>query len=186
MEPEGSSPHSQVPATCPYLQPALSSQYPHILLEVRSFLCEHLVTIYFYGEQLLAPRPTPKLEDHHLSAVRHCLFNIFVSILPYLRPFFHPQPEDAPYRGDREPLITERICTVCFNEEIFAFWGTRKHHRSRPPAFPYPEQDSYFILFFRLRLVLPILPFPTGLPTKTLNASPFFTNVLRSPPITLT
>jgi hypothetical protein len=30
----------------------------------------------FYGEELLAPRPTYKMEDHHLSAVRDCLFNI--------------------------------------------------------------------------------------------------------------
>ena len=29
----------------------------------------------FYGEELLSPRPTPKLEDHPLSAVRDCLFN---------------------------------------------------------------------------------------------------------------
>jgi hypothetical protein len=29
----------------------------------------------FDGEKLLAPRPTPKLEDHNLSAVRDCLFN---------------------------------------------------------------------------------------------------------------
>jgi len=28
MELEGSLPHSQVPATCPYLEPALSSPYP--------------------------------------------------------------------------------------------------------------------------------------------------------------
>ena len=28
MEPEGSLPHSQVPATCPYPQPARSSPYP--------------------------------------------------------------------------------------------------------------------------------------------------------------
>ena len=28
MEPEGSSPHSQVPATCPYPEPARSSPYP--------------------------------------------------------------------------------------------------------------------------------------------------------------
>jgi hypothetical protein len=34
----------------------------------------------FYGE-LLAPRPTPKLEDHPLSAVRDCLFNIFTATL---------------------------------------------------------------------------------------------------------
>ena len=30
---------------------------------------------------LLAPRPTPKLEDHPLSAVRDCLFNIFAATL---------------------------------------------------------------------------------------------------------
>jgi len=36
--------------------------------------------IRFYGE-LLAARPTPKLEDHPLSAVRDCLFNIFATNL---------------------------------------------------------------------------------------------------------
>jgi hypothetical protein len=35
----------------------------------------------FYGVELLAPRPTPKLEDHTLSAVRDCLFNIFAATL---------------------------------------------------------------------------------------------------------
>jgi len=37
--------------------------------------------IRFYGEQLSAPRPTPKLEDHPLSAARDCLFNIFAATL---------------------------------------------------------------------------------------------------------
>ena len=37
--------------------------------------------IRFYDEELLAPRPTPKLEDHPLSAVRDCLFNIFAATL---------------------------------------------------------------------------------------------------------
>ena len=32
MEPEGSLPHSQVPATCPYPEPVRSSPYPHILI----------------------------------------------------------------------------------------------------------------------------------------------------------
>jgi hypothetical protein len=36
--------------------------------------------IRFYGE-LLAPRPTPKLEDHPLSDARSCLFNIFAATL---------------------------------------------------------------------------------------------------------
>ena len=35
----------------------------------------------FYGEELLAPRPTPKLEDHPLLAVRDCSFNIFAVTL---------------------------------------------------------------------------------------------------------
>jgi hypothetical protein len=60
----------------------------------------------FYGE-LLAPRPTPKLEGHALSAVRDCLFNIFPATLHIWRPFLHPQPEDAPCRGDTDRLITK-------------------------------------------------------------------------------
>jgi len=35
--------------------------------------------ICFYGEELLAPHPTPKLEGHPLSAVHDCIFNIFAA-----------------------------------------------------------------------------------------------------------
>jgi len=35
----------------------------------------------FHGEALLAPRLTPKLEHHHLSAVRYYLFSIFATTL---------------------------------------------------------------------------------------------------------
>ena len=37
--------------------------------------------IRFYGEELLARRLTTKLEDHPLSAVRDCIFNIFTATL---------------------------------------------------------------------------------------------------------
>jgi hypothetical protein len=37
--------------------------------------------IRLYGEELLAPRPNPKLEDHPLSVVPECLFNIFAATL---------------------------------------------------------------------------------------------------------
>jgi hypothetical protein len=37
--------------------------------------------IRFYGKELLAPRTTPKLEDHTFSAVRDCLFKIFAATL---------------------------------------------------------------------------------------------------------
>jgi len=35
----------------------------------------------FYSDELFAPHPTPKLEYHHLAAVRDCLFNIFPATL---------------------------------------------------------------------------------------------------------
>jgi hypothetical protein len=69
--------------------------------------------IIFYGEELLAPRPTPKLGDHPLSAVRDCLLNIFAATLHNWRPFLHPQPEDAPCRGDRDPLNTGNVVVLC-------------------------------------------------------------------------
>jgi len=37
--------------------------------------------IRFYGEELLTPRQTPKLEDYPLSAVRDCLCNVFTATL---------------------------------------------------------------------------------------------------------
>jgi hypothetical protein len=63
-----------------------------------------IILLSFYGEELLAPRPTPKLEDHPLSAVHVYLFNIFSANFHIWRPFLHPQPEDAPCCGDRDPL----------------------------------------------------------------------------------
>jgi len=59
--------------------------------------------VNFYGEELLAPGPTPKLEDYPLSAVRDCLFNILAATLNIWRPFRIPQSEDAPSRDDGGP-----------------------------------------------------------------------------------
>jgi hypothetical protein len=42
--------------------------------------------LIFYGEELLAPRPTPKLEDQPYPAVRECLFNTFAANLHIWRP----------------------------------------------------------------------------------------------------
>ena len=56
--------------------------------------------VLLYGQGLLASRPTSKLEDYLLSAARDCLFNIFAATL-------HPQHEDAPCYGDRDPVIMD-------------------------------------------------------------------------------
>ena len=68
MEPEGSLPHLQVPVQIISPDPRLT-------------VCMFRNKIRFYGEELVAPRPTPKLEDHPLSAVPDCLFNIFAATL---------------------------------------------------------------------------------------------------------
>jgi hypothetical protein len=36
-------------------------------------------SMYFYGDELLAPRPTLKLENHPLSAIRDFLLNILIA-----------------------------------------------------------------------------------------------------------
>jgi hypothetical protein len=40
MEPEGSLPHSQVPAICPYPEPAQSSPYPHVVVCILVEMCD--------------------------------------------------------------------------------------------------------------------------------------------------
>jgi hypothetical protein len=77
LEPEDSSPQSHVPATCPYHQQNRSHQNisPRPRLSVWTFRN----VICFYSEKLLPPRPTPKLGDHSVSAVRDCRFDIFAA-----------------------------------------------------------------------------------------------------------
>ena len=88
MGPEGSSTHSQGPANCPYPEPDQSSLYqiscrlPFLTSHRRPIssprLCDKAGSIVnCYGGQLLASRPTPKMDDHPLSAALHYLFNTF-------------------------------------------------------------------------------------------------------------
>jgi hypothetical protein len=56
----------------------------------RGFLWYFVTWLIFYCEELLVSRPSPKLEDHPLSTVRDCLFNIFAATLRIYRPFLHP------------------------------------------------------------------------------------------------
>ena len=68
-----------------------------------------------YGEEFVAPRPTPKLEDHPLSAVCNWLFNICAASLRMERPFVHMQPDDTPtFREDYTP----RNFMLCIHYQI--------------------------------------------------------------------
>jgi len=62
--------------------------------------------IHLYGE-LLAPRPAPQAGEPTPVGCPRLLIQYIRSYPPYWRPFLHPQPEDAPCRGDRDPLIME-------------------------------------------------------------------------------
>jgi len=84
MEPKGSLLHSQAPTTWAIKK-----------FSVWTFRNK---VPFFYGEELLAPCPTPKLDDHPFSAVHDCLFSIFSATL-------HPQPGDAPCHCDRDRPI---------------------------------------------------------------------------------
>jgi len=57
----------------------------------------------FYGEEVLAPRPTPNMEDHPFSVVHDCLFNIFIATLHVppsaTWPRFMPWWQGPTYRG---------------------------------------------------------------------------------------
>ena len=83
--------------------PNISSTKPHVpflLLRLyqnispgprlRQYIFRNIIR--FNREELLAPRSTPKLEDHPLSAARDCLFNIFAATL-HTGPFSHPQQQ---------------------------------------------------------------------------------------------
>lgn len=68
--------------------------------------CEMFCSITsFYGVELLAAYPAPKLEDNPLSAVCNYQFSIFAATLHICWPFLCPQHEEAPCCGDRDPLI---------------------------------------------------------------------------------
>jgi hypothetical protein len=72
-----------------------SSPYPQMPTWV-------ILYILFYGQGLLARRPTPQPGGPPLVGCPRLLIQ-FIQATPYRRPFLHPQPEDAPCRGDREP-----------------------------------------------------------------------------------
>jgi hypothetical protein len=74
MKPESSLPHSQVPDTCPY-----QSISPGPRLSVWIFSNN----ICFYGEELLAPRPTPQAGGQPLAGCPRLLIQYIRSYPPH-------------------------------------------------------------------------------------------------------
>ena len=76
-------------------------------VQVRGFVCDIFRNkTCFYGEELLAPLPTPQAGGPPLVDCPRLLIQCICSYPPYWRLFLHQQPEDVPCCGDRDPLIT--------------------------------------------------------------------------------
>ena len=105
MEPEGSLLHSQEPTTCAYPEPDQSCSRTYHFhrtccntqwVEVRNFVKHFVTLLCFSSEELLAPRPTPKLEFHTLSAAHNWLFHVLAATLHICKLLLYPHNEDAP------------------------------------------------------------------------------------------
>ena len=57
----------------------------------------------FLRRGVVSTSPNPQSGGPPLVGCPRLLIQFIHSYPPYRRPFLHPQPEDAPFRGDREP-----------------------------------------------------------------------------------
>jgi len=70
MEPEGSLPHSQVPTTCPYPEPARSSPYSYIPLPEFVLILSSRLNLGLPGGLFPSGFPTKTLYAPLLSPIR--------------------------------------------------------------------------------------------------------------------
>jgi hypothetical protein len=85
MDPEGSLPHSQVPATCPYPEPTRSSLYTHISLPKDNILI--LLSHLRLGLQLVSfPQFLPPNPFIRLSPLPYALHVQPISFFSILSP----------------------------------------------------------------------------------------------------
>ena len=129
MEPEGSLPHSQEPAICPYPEPVRSS--PNLMSLFRCLgrtrvsvrvqgSCKRFVTGYVFKVRRLQHLAQPsnwKTTPCRLSATAYSIYSQLPSILEAVPP---PLTLDAPCRGDRDPLITDELHYTYFKVFVMA------------------------------------------------------------------
>jgi len=75
MEPESSFSHSQVPATCPYPEPAPSSPYPHIQIHLNIILPSMLGSPKWFFPSGFPTKTlyTPLLSPIHATCPAHLI-----------------------------------------------------------------------------------------------------------------
>jgi hypothetical protein len=69
----------------------------------RKHLSWIVLNMYFLRRGVVSTLPNPQAGEPPLVSCPRLLIQFIHSYPPYRRPFLHPQPEDAPCRGDRDP-----------------------------------------------------------------------------------
>jgi hypothetical protein len=85
--------------------PSLPTSLSYSLINVRDFLRIFVTRLFFLLWRVVSHTPNPQAGGPPLSAIRDCLFDIFAATIHTIGRFLHPQPEDAPCRGDKTHLI---------------------------------------------------------------------------------
>ena len=114
MEPEGSLPHSQASANLrdasprnnpPPGDPSGGVVYLRIVLSPEEASClQVFLNMNVLQGGVVSTSPNPQAGGPPLVGCPRLLIQFIRSYPPYWRPFLYPQPEDAPCRGDRDPL----------------------------------------------------------------------------------
>ena len=79
----------------------------------------------FLRTEVVSTSPNPQAGGPPLVGCPRLLIQFTHSYPPYRRPFLHPQPEDAPCRCDRDPLILLVLthnCSHCKNHFIMNYF----------------------------------------------------------------
>ena len=69
---------------------------------------EYFLTIFFSRRGVVSASPNPKAAGTPPVGCLRLLIRFIRSYPPYRRLFLHPQPEDAPCRGDRDPQTRDQ------------------------------------------------------------------------------
>jgi hypothetical protein len=78
--------------------------------------CEYYLTWVFTG-RVVSTSPNPQVGGPPFVGCPRLLIQFIHSYPPYRRSFPHPQPEDAPCRGDRDPFTMDSIEVTEQNHE---------------------------------------------------------------------
>jgi hypothetical protein len=74
-----------------------------------------ILNIVFLRRGVVSTSPNPQAGGPPLVGCPRLLIQFIHGYPPYRRPFLHPQPEDAPCRGDRDPHSWDLNTTAILN-----------------------------------------------------------------------